>query len=51
MRLLIWGTGRLTGKVVGRWIKLDDIIGFVDNKLTNEEYMGKKFTSLLRFVI
>lgn len=42
MRLLIWGTGRLTGKVVGRWIKLDDIIGFVDNKLTNEEYMGKK---------
>lgn len=42
MRLLIWGTGRLTGKVVGRWIKLDDIIGFVDNKLTNDEYMGKK---------
>lgn len=42
MRLLIWGTGRLTGKVVGRWIKLNDIIGFVDNKLTNEEYMGKK---------
>lgn len=40
-KLLIWGTGRLTGKVVGPIISMDSIEGFVDNNENIKEYMGK----------
>lgn len=41
MRLYIWGTGRLVGKVVGRYISLENIVGFIDNNSMKVEYMGK----------
>jgi len=41
MKTYIWGTGRLTGKVVDRHIPLDKITGFIDNDKTKTEYMGK----------
>lgn len=41
MRVYIWGTGRLTGKVVGRCIGLDDIVAFIDSDASKKEYMGK----------
>ena len=40
-RLLIWGTGRLSGEVIDEYVSLDDVIGFIDNK-RRDEYMGKK---------
>ena len=42
MKIYIWGTGRLTGMVVGRWISIDRIEGFIDNNESINEYMGKK---------
>lgn len=42
MKLFIWGTGRLAGKVVGRYIKIEDIVAFIDNNEQHAEYMGKK---------
>ena len=45
MKILVWGTGRLTGKVVGRWISLDDVIAFVDNNTSIENHMGKPVIS------
>lgn len=42
MKLFIWGTGRLVGKVVGRYIDLEQVVGFVDNNREKVEYMGKK---------
>ncbi|WP_175475225.1 TylF/MycF/NovP-related O-methyltransferase [Butyrivibrio sp. ob235] len=41
MNIYIWGTGRLTGKVVDRHIPLNRITGFVDNDASKKEYMGK----------
>lgn len=40
MKLYIWGTGRLTGKVVGTYINIKDIEGFIDNA-GKGEHMGK----------
>lgn len=42
MVMLIWGTGRLVGKVVGRYIDVDNITAFIDNDKSKKEYMGKK---------
>lgn len=42
MNIYIWGTGRLVGKVVGQYIELSDIKGFVDSNHLKTEYMGKK---------
>lgn len=41
MTIYIWGTGRLTGKVVGRHIPLDKITGFIDKDKSRKEYLGK----------
>lgn len=48
MKILIWGTGRLVGKVVGRYIDIERVSGFIDNDSTKTEYMGKKYTPLWR---
>lgn len=42
MTIYIWGTGRLAGKVIGRYIALEEIQGFIDNDISKKEYMGKK---------
>jgi hypothetical protein len=44
-RIYIWGTGRLVGKVVGRWIEPEQIVAFVDNDTSKKEYMGKSVIS------
>lgn len=41
MKIYIWGTGRLVGKVVGKYIPLENVAGFIDNDSTKTEYMGK----------
>lgn len=41
MKKYIWGTGRLTGMVLGRWISIDEIEGFIDNDANKKVYMGK----------
>lgn len=41
MKLYIWGTGRLVGKVVGRSIDIEDVEAFIDNNANKKEYMGK----------
>lgn len=41
MKLYIWGTGRLVGKVIGRYIDIGDIEGFIDNDKNKKEYMNK----------
>ncbi len=40
------GTGRLVGKVVGRYIDIENVSGFIDNDSRKAEYMGKKYTPL-----
>ena len=42
MKLYIWGTGRLVGKVVGRYIDIEDVEAFIDNNANKKEYMGKR---------
>lgn len=42
MKKYIWGIGRLTGKIVGRYISLDEIEGFIDNNEQVKEFLGKK---------
>ena len=42
MKILVWGTGRLAGKVIGKYISLDFVDGFIDNAGNKEEYMGKR---------
>lgn len=44
-RIYVWGTGRLAGMVIGRYINVDDIEGFVDNDFSKTEYMNKKVIS------
>lgn len=41
MKLYIWGTGRLVGKVVGRSIDIEDVEAFIDNNANKKEHMGK----------
>lgn len=45
MKIFIWGTGRLVGKVIGKHINIEDIEGFIDNDETKKEYMGKRVYS------
>ncbi len=45
MKIYVWGTGRLVGKVVGKHIPLEDVEAFVDNDSSKSEYMGKKVIS------
>lgn len=42
MKVYVWGTGRLTGKVIGRYIGINDIAAFIDSDVSKEEYMGKE---------
>ena len=42
MNLYVWGTGRLVGKVIGKYIQLDDVEGFIDSNKKADAYMGKK---------
>ena len=42
MKIFVWGTGRLAGKVIGKYVDLNSIEGFVDNNRDKKEYMGKK---------
>lgn len=42
MKIYVWGTGRLTGKVIGKYISIEAIEGFIDNDENKHEYMGKK---------
>ena len=42
MKLYIWGTGRLAGNIVGRYINLDNIEAFIDNNSDRKEFVGKK---------
>ena len=41
MNIYIWGTGRLVGKVVGKYIDAKDVKAFVDNDNSKKSYMGK----------
>ena len=31
MNIYVWGTGRLVGKVVGKYIDIKDVKAFIDN--------------------
>lgn len=42
MKIYIWGTGRLAGKVIGRYVDIDEVEGFIDNDKSKAEYMGKQ---------
>lgn len=42
MKIYIWGTGRLVGKVVGKYIDIESVEGFIDNNRSKREYMGKR---------
>ena len=42
MKIYIWGTGRLSGKVIDSYIALERIEAFIDNDSKKTEYMGKK---------
>lgn len=42
MKIFVWGTGRITGKIVGKWISLENIEAFIDNNVEIKEYMGKR---------
>lgn len=42
MNLYVWGTGRLVGKVIGKYVQLDKVDGFIDSNKKTDEYMGKK---------
>lgn len=41
MKIFIWGTGRLAGKVVGIHVKEENIAGYIDNKYEKKFYMDK----------
>lgn len=42
MKIYMWGTGRIAGKVLDVYMKTDDIEGFIDNSGKKDMYMGKK---------
>ena len=39
--IYVWGTGRLVGKVIGVYIDIRQITGFIDNDVSKHEYLGK----------
>ncbi len=42
MKLYVWGTGRITGKILETLVNPTDVEGFVDNDISKSSYMGKK---------
>lgn len=40
-KVYLWGTGRLAGKVVGKYIAVEQIEAFIDNDESKQEYMGR----------
>lgn len=45
MKIFIWGTGRVAGNIIGNYINLNSIEGFIDNAEDKKEYMGKRVFS------
>ncbi len=41
MKIYVWGTGRLTGKVLGKYLAVDQVTAFVDNDERKQEWLGK----------
>ena len=41
MNIYVWGTGRLVGKVVGKYIDISDVKAFIDNDRNKTKYMDK----------
>ncbi|MCR5762006.1 MAG: TylF/MycF family methyltransferase [Treponema sp.] len=41
MNVYVWGTGRLVGKVVGKYIDLNSVKAFIDNDKNKKNYMDK----------
>ena len=42
MKIYVWGTGRLTGKVIGKYLNPDEITAYVDNDERKTMWQGKK---------
>ena len=45
MQLFVWGTGRLTGKVLGKYLDVNRVTAFVDNDQKKREWLGKPVIS------
>lgn len=45
MQLYVWGTGRLTGKVLGKYLDVKRVTAFVDNDQKKREWLGKPVIS------
>ncbi|SEA10875.1 Macrocin-O-methyltransferase (TylF) [Pseudobutyrivibrio sp. ACV-2] len=41
-KIYFWGTGRLAGKILDRWIPIERIEAFIDNNPNKKEYFSKK---------
>ena len=41
MKIYVWGTGRLTGNVLGKYLAVDQVTAFVDNDERKQEWLGK----------
>ena len=41
MKLYVWGTGRLTGKVLGKYLDIKRVTAFVDNDERKQEWLEK----------
>lgn len=41
MKIYVWGTGRLTGKVIGTHISPDEITAYIDNDKRKNSWQGK----------
>lgn len=42
MKIYMWGTDRLVGKVIGRYIDLSEIEAFIDNDRSKKSIWGRK---------
>ncbi len=45
MKLYVWGTGVILGRIMGYRIREEDVIAFIDNDRSTTEYMGKPVIS------
>lgn len=41
MKIYVWGTGRLTGTVLGKYLAINQVTAFVDNDERKQEWLGK----------
>lgn len=41
MRIYIWGTSPLAGKIVGHVIPIETVVGFIDNYFSDQKFMDK----------